>query len=112
MLCSPAKRAAFTSTSCRPPASCRRISSASIRVASCRAISAPPPSTRVLTAVVRRKTVDDCQSLVKAAGLKLAAVGLRPLASAHAALGCHMSNTAYFARKAVVWDATSKDIKS
>ena len=28
------------------------------------------------------------------------------------AIGCHMSNTAYFSRKAVVWDATSKDIKS
>ena len=27
-------------------------------------------------------------------------------------IGCHMSNTAYFSRKAVVWDATTKDIKS
>ena len=28
------------------------------------------------------------------------------------ALGCHLSNTAYFARKVAVWDATSTDIRT
>jgi hypothetical protein len=30
----------------------------------------------------------------------------------HAAIGCHMANTSYFNRTAVVWDATAKKIKS
>jgi Tfp pilus assembly PilM family ATPase len=44
--------------------------------------------TRVLTAVVRRKTVEFYQALAKAAGLKLIALGLRSLAGAQAALAC------------------------
>ncbi|HRZ36998.1 MAG TPA: pilus assembly protein PilM [Candidatus Paceibacterota bacterium] len=40
---------------------------------------------RVLAAVVRRDTVEHYQSLAKAAGVKLAALGLRSLASARAA---------------------------
>jgi hypothetical protein len=39
--------------------------------------------------VVRRKTLEYYQSLAKAAGVKLAALGVRPLASVHAAVCCH-----------------------
>lgn len=49
----------------------------------------PLPLTRALTAVVRRKTVDHYQAVAKAAGCKLAALGLRPLATALAVAANH-----------------------
>lgn len=53
--------------------------------------SEPPPGarpTRVLAAVVRRRTVEHYESLARAAGVKLTALGLRSLAGAQAALAC------------------------
>lgn len=47
---------------------------------------APDMPTRVLTAVVRRKTVEFYQAVAKAAGVKLVALGLQSLAGAQAAL--------------------------
>ena len=47
---------------------------------------APGVPTRVLTAVVRRKTVEFYRAVAKAAGLKLVALGLQSLAGAQAAL--------------------------
>lgn len=44
---------------------------------------------RVLAAVVRRETIEHYQSLAKAAGIKLAGLGLRSLAIAQAARCCH-----------------------